>query len=148
MPQNNVEADDAYKELAEQDAIRDVEVPPSEDDMGNKSFSQVEDEYADATDMQSVLFRLFPKQQSREENLAMVARIHPDVFLPFIDILATSEVMNQPDDAQIDVAAIRLRTYSLLSIGLDGRGRIDALELGGAARDTKQKERGFGSDLV
>jgi hypothetical protein len=144
------EQDDAYNALALQKDVRDVDLPPGDEpeDGVSKSFSQMEEEYSDATDMQAVLFRLFPKQQSREENLAMVSRIHPDVFLPFIDILATSEVMRQPDNANIDVAAIRLRTYALLSIGLDGRGRIDALELGGAARDSKNTEKQFGRDLI
>jgi hypothetical protein len=134
------DADSAYNELAEDNPIREIELPLDIPASG-QSFSDRVASYADLTDMQAILTRLFPEQQDIGGNLGMVARIHPDVFLPWIEILATNDVMLSDPRKKIDVAAIRMKWYSLLSIGLDGKGRIDALELGGAARDTKMAEK-------
>ena len=133
-------SDEAYDSMAVEAPVREVDMPENEENLAAKSFSDKEDENDDITDMQAVMRKLFPKQSTAEENLAMVGRIYPDVFVPLIDMMSTNEVMMSPDDAKINVAAIHLKHYALLSIGLDGRGRIDALELGGAARDTKLKE--------
>jgi hypothetical protein len=131
----------AYDELAVEDEVRDVEIPENEENTGAKSFSDKEDENDDITDMQAVMRKLFPKQPKNEGNLAMVARVAPDVFMPLLGMMATDEIMMADDDAVINVSDVYLKNYALLSIGLDGKGRIDALELGGAAKDAKMKEQ-------
>lgn len=136
----NSDADAAYDELAEDIPTRDIDLPQDAPSSG-QSFTDRAAYYGDLTDMQAILMRLFPEQGEAGGNLGMVARIHPDVFLPWIEILATNDVMCSDPRKPIDVAAIRMKWYSVLSIGLDGKGRIDALELGGAARDTKLAEK-------
>jgi hypothetical protein len=136
---NTENPDVAYDEMAVDAPTREVELPP--DAPQGQSFSDRAAYSGDLTDMQAILLRLFPEQGSAGGNLGMVGRIHPDVFLPWIEILSTNEVMQADPRKPIDVAAIRMKYYSVLSIGLDGKGRIDALELGGAARDTKIAEK-------
>lgn len=135
--ENNQEQE--YDKLATDEPTRDIDLP-SDAPTGGQSFSDRAAYYGDLTDMQAILMRLFPEQNDVGGNLGMVARIHPDVFLPWIEIQATNDVMRSDPQKPIDVAAIRMKWYSVLSIGLDGKGRIDALELGGAARDNKIAE--------
>jgi len=128
-----------YDEMATDTPTRDVDLPldaPSAQSFSDRSIAP-----GDLTDMQAILLRLYPELGGNLGALAMMGRIHPDVFLPWIEILATNEVMGLDPLKPIDVAGIRMKYYSLLSIGLDGKGRIDALELGGAARDTKIAEK-------
>ncbi len=131
---------EAYDKLATDAPTREIELPPDVPGTG-QSFSDRAAYTGDLTDMQAILMRLFPEQGNAGGNLGMVARIHPDVFLPLISIMATNEIMGQDPQKPIDVAQIYAKHYSVLSIGLDGKGRIDALELGGAARDTKMAEK-------
>ena len=44
----------------------------------------------------------------------------------------------------IDFEDIKLKNYTVLSIGLDRKGRIDAAELQGAARENRMDERSSG----
>jgi hypothetical protein len=136
--------DESYDKAAVTLPVRDIELPPEPSlSTGNKSMSDRMAEMGDLTDMQAILLRLFPDYADPVANLMMVGRIHPDVFLPWIDIMSTNEIMLCDPSKPIDVAATRNKYYNIASIGLDGKGRIDALEIGGAAREQKNLEKSF-----
>lgn len=135
--------DVAYNQLAIQEPPRDVDLS-TEPSVSNKTLAERMADIGDLTDMQAVMVRLFPEQFNANANILMVSRVHPDVFLPWIDIMATDEFMSSDPRKPINVPGIRMKWYALASIGLDGKGRIDALELGGAARDTKLLEKKMG----
>ena len=135
-----VDPEEAYEQLSTEEPVLAVTLPR---EGAPKTLEERMAEELDMSDMQAVLLRLFPPQTDPSASNVMVSRVHPDVFLPWIDIMATSEFMAQDPQKPINVAAIRMKWYALASIGLDGKGRIDALELGGAARDTKLLEKGL-----
>ena len=140
VEETNNSPDDVYNDMATDEPTREVELP-QDIPVSGQSFSDRAAYSGDLTDMQAILLRLNPDIGGDIGAMAMMGRIHPDVFLPWIEILSTNEVMQSDPRKKIDVAAIRMKYYGLLSIGLDGKGRIDVLELGGAARDTKIAEK-------
>lgn len=140
LPENTEEA---YNQIATYAPERDVVLPA--EDNSPRTLEEKMADVGDLSDMQAILLRLFPPQKDPSASNVMISRVHPDVFLPWIDIMATNEFMASDPQKPIDVAAIRMKWYALASIGLDGKGRIDALELGGAARDNKLLEKQMGS---
>ncbi len=135
---------DAYDELKTTEPERKVDLPETD---GHKSLDEAEGEVSTLTDVQASLRRLFPQFESKIINkvaqAAMVARIAPDVFLDMIYLTVTSIVEELDADGKedIDVQGIINLTYAAFSIGLDGKGRIDALELAGSSRESEELEK-------
>lgn len=148
------ELKEQIKEYIRQDPARHIEVPlPTADLKATESKDTEPQSLSDAianneelTDMQAALKRLFPPDLgTKTQNSVMVARIDPNIFLAQLHLSAVDEIMRSDPDADINVTQIYQKHYNMLSIGLDGMGRIDALELAGAARDEKRMEKQFGA---
>jgi hypothetical protein len=94
--------------------------------------------------MQATLQRLFPKFKDKYideiASAVMVARISPDVFLDMIYLTVTDivEDMDAEGEPDISVQAIINKVYATFSIGLEGKGRVDAISLAGAARESAE----------
>lgn len=129
-----------YEEVAHVVPPRDVVVPPT------GQPQSLEDAMAaggDLSDMQVAVKRLFPSKWS-PENI-MIGRIAPEVFLAFMQMRVINRVMMADPKVMIDVTEIISEEYVNSGIGLDGRGRIDAAELAGAAREDKLRRMNAGS---
>lgn len=135
---------DAYAVLSRYDQPREVEIP-EETSLRAQTLEERMADDGDLTDMQAILLQLFPKGIDPKAAAVMVSRMHPDVFLPWMDIMSSNEFMSCDPTKPIDVAAIHMKWYVLGSIALDGKGRIDALELGGATRESKMIEKQLGN---
>lgn len=131
-----------YEELVEALPPREVE-EGARSAGGGESLSDRVMSRADMSDMQTVFSELFPESLgTKVTNKLMVGRIEPSALLSLNNLLATNEVMMCNPEQDVNVAESIVRNYVLLTIGLDGRGRIDAEELAGAAREEKMiKER-------
>lgn len=130
-----------YEKIASEEPPREIEMPENTAvaTTGSKSLSDKLDS-SDMTDMQYAAYRLFPPDvASQEASMAMIARIDPDAFLSLLGLRVTEEFM-QADTRQCNFIDILQKHYSLMSIGRDGMGRIDLLELAGAARDDKKMQ--------
>lgn len=143
----NVPSDEeraAYERLAQEAPARDV-VAPEQPTNGGKAptISEAMEMSSDLTDLQSALAMLFPTKI--DLNSVMISRIAPEVFLALWQILSTDEFMRADPAQPIDVSDMRTRNYVRLSIGLDGKGRIDTAELLGAAREERKAERMLGA---
>lgn len=129
---------------------REVALPPDSNvqDGQTASLTNRIDNISDLTDMQAYLLKLFPNLNNQAYDLIMVSRISPDTFMPMMRILVDNEVMTSDPSKEINVGAIAMRVYGLLSIGLDGKGRIDIAELAGVEHENKKMEsalRGLGA---
>lgn len=134
----------SYDEAAtESPELEDVD---DEDGGGYRSLSGSADAASDMTDMQAAMLMLNPELGTAEQRAMMVSRISPEMFLPLLHGITTDEVMRSDPEKSLDHETIKIKNYALLSIGLDGMGRIDIAELQGAARDTAiaSKASGFG----
>lgn len=135
--------EDIYHKLTTKEPELPVDVP---DDETHKPLDQAEAESPNQTDLQATLKRLFPhfkhKYIDSVAQAAMVARIAPDIFLDMHYLTVTSVVEEMEcDGEEIDVQSVINLVYAALSIGLDGKGRIDALELAGSQRETEELEK-------
>ena len=132
---------DGYTPLLTEEAEREVELPEHN---GHKSMMEAEEESPNQSDLQTVLHRLFPIFSNKEINQMgqsiMMARIAPDVFLDLIFCTVDSILENHNPTENIDVQATFNLVYSIFSIGLDGKGRFDALELAGAVKEEEMEQ--------
>jgi len=143
MAEEKEQPDKTYERLSVEEAER--EVGPLEEDSDGvkpKSLADKFDEAPELSDMQSTIKNLFPEDLGDYiVNKVMVARIAPDVFIPLLKMLVNEEITKSDPHKPISVAAIVAKIYTLLSIGLDGKGRIDHIELAGASKETEELEK-------
>lgn len=130
-----------YSKLAVKEPERDDIMPDDEETSKALTLSEKMD-IADLSDLQSAIVSLFPGGLGDNiSNKLMVARISPDVFISALRLLVVEDIMSTPPDQPINVAATVMKYYILLSIGLDGKGRIDHIELAGASREAEDLEK-------
>jgi len=129
-----------YEELVQSNPPRPVD---DDDDAssggrGGGSLGDAIMARADMSDMQTVFAELFPQSLGTPvTNKLMVARIEPSALLALNNMLSTNEIMMSDPEKDVNVSEIIIKDYTLLTIGLDGKGRIDAEVLAGAAREEK-----------
>lgn len=137
-----------YEELATEEPERKIDLfdEIEEDGANPKSLSEKVGEAPELSDLQAAIARLFPEDLGDEViNKVMVARVAPDVFIPLLKMLVNEEIIKSDPQKPISVATTVAKLYTLLSIGLDGKGRIDHIELAGASKEQDElKELGKG----
>lgn len=136
--------DQAYENMATEEKERAVDLSESEEGDGAKAKSLAEklEEVADLTDMQSAVKQLFPGELGGKiYNALMIARIAPDVFIPMLRLIVVDIIMQSDPNKPISVVEVMTVIYTLASIGLDGKGRIDQIELAGASKDVEDLEK-------
>lgn len=128
----------AYRELAEEQPVREVEMPGEgkESQEGPPTLGDAVNASEDLTDLQFAMQKLFPSQI--DYLSVMIARIDPNVYIPMLHLMSVDEIMRSDPRESIDVNRIWTKNNIALSIGLDGMGRIDTAELSGAAREEKK----------
>jgi len=128
-----------YLAIAGVAPVRTVEMPV--DAPKQKSLTESMDDATDLTDMQFAASHLFPKVVST--NDVMIGRIAPEAFLSLLQMMVTDEIMTFVPTKEKPVFNTNksiTENYVRLTIGLEGRGRIDYAELIGAAREIKKEE--------
>jgi hypothetical protein len=132
-----------YDNVAVQAPPRDVDIPPDPTE-DKQSLTGRMNNLSDLSDMQTYLLKLFPQEINNDttsiDNLVMVSRISPEVFLPAMHLMVEEEIMTSNPDKPISVNNIIMKKYGILSIGDLGKGRIDIEELAGAVREEKKME--------
>jgi len=142
------EAEALFKGSITEEGARPVELD-EEDDVERKSRSEEEAESPDISDLKSTINKLFPtipseivsKIERFTLQAAMIARIAPDVFLDLMylnvtDIVEDWETTHGSDSVEVQ-ACINL-VYFLLSVGIDGKGRVDIIQVSANSTETKE----------
>ena len=137
--------DELFKGAITENGARAVE---EEDVVPHKSRSESEAESGDTSDLKAGLNRMFPRIPDEiimtaarfALQAAMVARIAPDVFLDDMYLTVTDivEMWESKNEDTLDVQEIINLVYFLLSIGLDGKGRVDIIQM--LANNTESSE--------
>lgn len=125
-----------YEDLKTEVAEREVDL----EEFGLvKTATEEEEETTHKTDMQSVLKALTPQYPDKKLNQklqpVMVARVFPDNLLDSCKMTVLSRLGDFDPDEDVDIWGIILATHNAHSIGYEGRGIVDRLEIAGAARD-------------
>lgn len=151
---------DIFPEVSETNPARDVELPEEEEHQssgnGHRTYAQAEEESPTDSDLKATLKRLFPKYADYYINqvaqAVMVARIFPDTILDRIYLTVTSvlenqevrieqQIANKEEEPEVmDVQMTIDLVTTAYEIGLDAKGRIDAIELAGSAKEAEELE--------
>lgn len=122
-----------YDKMAKEAPERKVEIEGEP-----KTLEEKEAESPDLSDLQVTLKRLFPELGDKIHNAIMFARVAPDMFIPILRILVNSAIKKMDRTKPLDVAEKATLFYILASIGLDGKGRIDTIELAGSVAEAEE----------
>lgn len=127
---------DLFNQLAEMEPIREPELING--DLEEQSLEQAERFSPNLTDFQTLIKHLRPDFGHPVYNAMMSGRVSPDVFKRLLRLLVNSEIKHSPPGKRINVEMCTAKIYTLLSIGLDGKGIIDLLEgYGGTKSDAE-----------
>lgn len=134
--------EDIFSGLETAEPDRDIDVT----ELANvhRSVMEVESESPNLTDLQATLKYLIPKFADEEINklaqAIMVARVFPDTYLDRMFLTVVSLVEGHKSKDNIDVMMIINLVDSIFSIGLDGKGRIDIIEVMGKTSASDELE--------
>ena len=145
--ETELSSEEIYQAMALSAPSREVEV--EEDD--SPSLSDAENRYRNESDIKYTIRRLFPNRENEVYNLAMIARISPDMFQSIHRLLVNAAIKRIPYKIilnrngkrrmireAINVPEIASEIYFILTVGLEGKGRIDLIELAGSAREAEE----------
>lgn len=147
MPEDD-ELDEEPKNDGTVEPPRHIELEKLDSQSGGASGqSYSEGEAApNVSDLQATLRRLFPSFPYRALDIVaqsiMVARIAPDMFLDSMR-LTVNAVVQELDilGEEFDFMAVLNMVHAAYSIGLEGKGRVDVLEVAGAAKESEELDR-------
>jgi hypothetical protein len=139
-------AEQLFKGNVTQEGARPVEIEESLDnnEAHGKSRSESEAESSDLSDYKATLHTLFPQFANRIINrvaqAGMIARIAPDVFLDEVYLTVTDvvEMWDVDEDGELDVQEVISLVYFAFSVGIDGKGRVDVIQISSNATETKE----------
>jgi patatin-like phospholipase/acyl hydrolase len=140
--QNPIE-EDANPSVVVEDPEREME--EMEDLGGTRSLSEAEEETQHLSDLQSVLKSLSPRFKNDRMNditaPIMVSRIFPDNYLDlnYLMVMSLIEEMAEESD-DVDVVGIITGVQAVTSIGYEGRGIADRLEIAGVAHEEEMEK--------
>lgn len=139
--EETVAPDPEYGDLVQEEPERPVDmsgitVP--------KSISEEEEETISKTDLQAAMHSLLPKfKDSRINELmktAMVSRIWPDNYMDKHFLIAASLIEEKAEDDDLDVVGTISQVQDGLSIGYEGRCRIELGEIAGVAHEAELEQ--------
>ena len=131
-----------YDELVSEEPERVVDL----EELGiGKSLSEAEEETEHKTDLQAALKLLIPKfPDSRMNDMLqpiMVSRIFPENLLDLNYLLNMTQFEElERKGENLDFVKIVTGNQAATSIGYKGQGRIDILEVAGAAREQEMEK--------
>lgn len=131
-------AEQAFENMAEELPAREVEVS-EEGNPAVGSLARRSETSPNLSDMQAALAMAFPGDLGDEiANKVMVGRISPDAFMALLRMMTVNDIAMSDPMKPVDVPTLLVKNYTLLTIGLDGKGRIDLLEIVGAVREQEE----------
>lgn len=135
-------AEELFKGSIIEEGARKVEL--EDEPTEHKSRSEEEAESLDISDLKSTLHAMFPTISNRIINrvakVAMIARIAPDVFLDEVYLTVTDvvEMWDETLDGELDVQEVISLVYFAFSVGIDGKGRVDIIQVSANSTETKE----------
>jgi hypothetical protein len=151
-------ADELYPVLVTEEPERHVDVGHD----GHKSLSEAETEGGNQSDLVNILKRLLPSFSDYEIDeldllgrAIMVSNVSPDMFMEAMHLTVDSIVEAHAYDGimntkkPIDVMMVINVIFGIYSPALQGKVRVELVELAGSAKDNEELEKvskglGFG----
>lgn len=126
-----------------------TEEPENELDLDDydapRSVTETEEDAPQTTDIKYIIDKLSPKSKFQRVNdlaqPAMVSRVFPDNLLDKMKLMVYSLIIeHEEEDSELPFADYVFNTQDMVSIGYEGRGIIDRLELAGVAREEEMEK--------
>ncbi|MFA5300473.1 MAG: hypothetical protein WC389_19985 [Lutibacter sp.] len=128
----------SYDEMVQEEPEREID--PSALVLP-KSISEEEEEVVGKTDIQAIVAALTPRFKNKRINelcqSAMVSRIFPDNYTDKHFLITASLIEEMSPEEDVDVVGIISQVQDALSIGFEGRGIADRLEIAGVEHDAE-----------
>jgi hypothetical protein len=130
-----------YQDLVTEEPLRNTDIDGVKTP---KSLGEEEEDTVSRSDLKEAMHKLLPRfRDKRIDDLlqsAMVSRIFPDNYIDKHFLITASLIEEQEPDDDIDVLGIISMVQDGLSIGYEGRGRIDILEIAGVAHEEEMEK--------
>ena len=139
-----VDERDEGEEFFKEEATEEGSLPVTIADEGIHKSRAESDEESNISDLKATFNRLYPRftvqALDKVAKTAAVARIATDVFLDqmYLTVTDTVEMWNEDEDGELDVQEIINLCYWILSIGIDGKGRVDIIQVSANASESKE----------
>lgn len=126
------EADEKYQDIRKTaSAPRNIDLPEDEEGR-SRSYTASQEETSKLSDMQATFRLLAPQFSIRQLNeishSIMLARIFPQNFRPLFKKIV---VMIMRENPSLDPEMVQVQVNSMMTIGYDGRFRVEAVEVAG-----------------
>jgi len=134
---------DEGEEFFQSGATTEGSLPVAIADEPHKSRAESDEESTNISDIKYTFNKLYPRftvaALDKVAKTAAVARIATDVFLDqmYLTVTDTVQMWNEDEDGELDVQEIINLCYWLLSIGIDGKGRVDIIQVSANATESK-----------
>ena len=138
IPRTEADSEAVYSEMVTTLPEREVFLDAEDVTMG-KSATEIEEEGGQQSDLKATLAALTPKSRYQRVNdicqSAMVSRIFPDNLLDKQKLIVLSLLQEYDETAIPPFIDLMMNTQDMLSIGFNGMGIVERLELYGVARE-------------
>ena len=136
-------ADDVFSKLATDEPDRGDEV--DEEEIGMPlSATQSENMSPNDSDLQTTLKMLFPTFIEPEiqsiAQVIMLGRVFPDNFSRKIYLIVCAIAKAHRHDKDFNVILTMMKIEGLAQIGLDGKGRVEAVIVSGNTKEQAEQE--------
>lgn len=144
MVEENQNQEPNYEDLVSEQPERDFpNEPPSLDSLAvSASEAEPEEDLSHKTDIQTILANLTPKFATKRMNdllqPVMVSRIFPDNYTDKMFLISAS-IIEESEDFP-DVIGIISNVQDACSIGFEGRGIVDRLEIAGVVHEESMEK--------
>jgi len=132
----------------EEERLDDLEVtdePERPSDAGaSGSLSDAEETAKNVSDIQTIAGYLHPKYPDKKLNSilqsAASSRVYPENVLDKNNIIVLSRALDKDPFESFDLIELISYVQDGISIGIDGKGRVEDLELAGVSNDKELQE--------
>jgi hypothetical protein len=135
-------AEDIFKNLTTEEPDREDEI--DDDVLSGKSATEAENTSPNDSDLESTLKRLFPSFDEPEikgiAQVIMLGRVFPDNFSRKIYLIVCAIAKAHRHDKDFNVVLTMMKIEGLAQIGLDGKGRVEAVIVSGNTKEQAEQE--------
>ncbi len=137
-------AEDVFKELAQAEPDRGDEIDDADITDVPASASQQEHLSPNDSDLQTTLKMLFPTFTEPEiqgiAQVIMLGRVFPDNFSRKIYLIVCAISKTNRNYKDFNVILTMMKIEGLAQIGLEGKGRVEAVIVSGNTKDQAEQE--------
>lgn len=136
--------EDEFNKLATDEPDRGDETDEEVDIPIYRSATEAENTSPNDSDLESILKKLFPNFDDEDiqkvSQVIMLGRVFPDNFSNKVYLIVTAIALKHYNDPKFDVILTMMQIEGLCQIGLEGKGRVEAVIVSGNTKEQAEQE--------